>query len=129
MSSAPAHPLSIPAASSASSPDCYYVEDCRHMQQGIYALQSHLGQIHRDLRYGNELLQTRTLIDDGIAQVTQLQTTLNRIREYTMQAPSPVEKNQRKTMYRQFSDKLAAAAKELEAEIEEYIRLSGERNA
>ena len=119
----------FPPSSSASTSDSYYVEDCRHLQQGLYSLQAHIAQVNRDLRYGNELAQTRSLIDDGIAQVTELQSALARIREYTLSAPSPVEKNQRRTMYKQFADRLAAAAKELEGQIEEYVRLSGERHA
>ncbi|CAD7970481.1 unnamed protein product [Amoebophrya sp. A25] len=103
-----------------------YVADCRQLQNGITQLQTATQDIHRELRSpaadSASLLETRGRIDVAIAQISDLQTVLKRLRAYTVSCQDTAEKAQKRSQYQQLSQKLQAAAKDLEAEIQQYIK-------
>mmetsp|Transcript_12671 Transcript_12671/g.30825 ORF Transcript_12671/g.30825 Transcript_12671/m.30825 type:complete len:337 (+) Transcript_12671:1364-2374(+) len=101
-----------------------YVADCKVLQNGISRLQTATQDIRKELAFADSssLLQTRSSIDAAIAHIAELQLVLKRLRAYTANAADPSEKHNKKQMYQQLSTKLQTAAKDLEAEIQQYIK-------
>lgn len=106
-----------------SDPDSLYVQDCRQVQSNTHAIQTLTGQISKlvaNLHGLSDFAQCRGKVDEAVQQASETQKILARIREYQRAATDPVEKNNRRMMYRKLSDNLAVTARVLEDVVRRY---------